>query len=64
MMLYFVLMLHFCNSATDCRWSRVETFVREDDCQEIGQSYRKEDESVLEYKCVMKMTDIRVQRGE
>ncbi len=55
-MIYFLLAIQICSSEAYCRWVRVDTFVREDDCHDAGRSYRT-DETVVGYKCVMQMTD-------
>jgi hypothetical protein len=53
-MIYFLLVIKICDP--DCHWSRIDAFIREDDCQEIGKTYRQ-DETVQEYKCVMQMVE-------
>ena len=57
-MLKFVLSILICDSATDCRWAKIDgpPFIHQEKCHEVGETYLQ-DETVRRYKCVMQLDE-------
>jgi hypothetical protein len=59
-MIVFVLLINICvgDSIDSCRWRRVQAFVQEENCHELG-GYYLHDSDVRQYKCVMMLREYR-----